>query len=61
MIIYAMKHKTLLGVFAFYEVTFQREPNVGLIILKITRFAFIMIVGFDLVVVEMRNILVGII
>jgi hypothetical protein len=56
-----MKHKTLLGVFAFYEVTFQREPNVGLVILWTTRFAFIMIIGFDLVVVEMKNIIVGII
>jgi hypothetical protein len=29
------------------DVAFAREPNVGLVIIKITIFAFVTIIGFD--------------
>jgi len=36
-----------MGVLSLDYVAFAREPNVGLVIIKITRFAFVTIIGFD--------------
>jgi hypothetical protein len=46
-------------VFAFGEVTFPTELSAGTLILKITRFVSIIVVGFDPIVVEVRDIVVG--
>jgi hypothetical protein len=37
-----------MGVLSIDDVAFAREPNVGLVIIKITRFASIIITGFGL-------------
>ncbi len=45
-------------VLAFDEISFPKEFNVRSIIMKITRFALIIIIGFDLNVIEVGNIVV---
>jgi hypothetical protein len=37
-----------MGILFLDDVTFTREPNVGLVIIKITRSTSITIIGFDL-------------
>ncbi len=48
-------------VFAFDELEFPIEPNTRIIVLKVIRFASIIIVGFDATIVEVKHIVVGVI
>lgn len=45
---------------AFDKVTFLAEPSMGTLVLRITGFANIIIVGFDLAVSEIGNTAVGV-
>jgi hypothetical protein len=55
-----MNRRIQSGVFAFDEMTFPTEPSAGILVLKITRFASIIVVGFHPAVVEVRDIVVGV-
>jgi hypothetical protein len=56
-----MNFKNQTGVLAFDEISFPKKPNSGSIILRITKFALIIIIGFDLNVIEVGNIASGMI
>jgi hypothetical protein len=51
-----MNRRIQFGVFAFDEMTFPTKPSVGILVLKITRFASIIVVGFHPAVFEVRDI-----
>jgi hypothetical protein len=55
-----MSKRIQYGVFEFDEVTFPIEPNVGTLVLKIMKFANIIVVGFDPTLVEVGDIVVGV-
>jgi len=48
-------------VFAFDELEFPTEPSTRIIVLRVTRFASIIIVGFDATIVEVKDIVIGVI
>jgi hypothetical protein len=56
-----MNKRIQYGVFAFDEVEFIVKPCRGTIILRITRFASIMIVRFDLATAKINDIAIGVI
>jgi hypothetical protein len=56
-----MNFKNKTGVITFDEISFPKKPNSRSVILKITRFALIIIIGFDLNVIEVGNITIGMI
>lgn len=49
-----------LGVFPFDEISFSKEPNVGVVILRVMGFTLLVIVGFDPTIVEVGDIGVGV-
>lgn len=48
-----------MGVQSFDKFAFSKEPNVGSIIIKIIEFASTVIVGFDLRIVEVGDLAIG--
>ncbi len=40
------------GILSFDDMFFPKEPNVGTLVIRITRFAFVIIIGFNPSVVE---------
>jgi hypothetical protein len=56
-----MNKRIQCGVSAFDEVEFPTEPGTETIVLKVTNFASIIIVGFDLVSAKVGDIAVGVI
>lgn len=56
-----MSFKNQTGILAFDEISFPKKSNLGSFILRIIRFALIIIIGFDLNVIEVENIAIGII
>jgi hypothetical protein len=54
-----MSKRIQYGIFAFDEVTFPFELSARTLILKFTKFASIIVVGFDPIVVEVGDIFVG--
>jgi hypothetical protein len=50
-----------MGVLSLDNVAFSREPNVGFVIVRITRFASMIIVGFDPHVIEVGDLAINII
>jgi hypothetical protein len=59
-IICVMSQRIQLGISIFDEANFPRGLVVGVVILKITSFAIVRIVGFDLIVAEVRDLVVNI-
>jgi hypothetical protein len=49
-----------MGIQSFDEIAFSREANVGFIIIKITKFASTVIVGFDPRIVEVGDLAIGV-
>lgn len=45
---------------SFDEIFFPKEPNVGTFVICITRFAFVIIIGFNPNVVEVQDLAIGI-
>lgn len=56
----AMSYMMQLRVLPFDEISFSKEPNVGVIILRVIGFALLIIVGFDPTIVEFGDIGVGV-
>lgn len=56
----AMSYMMQLGVFPFDEISFSKEPNVGVVILRVMGFTLLVIVGFDPTIVEVGDIGVGV-
>jgi len=55
----AMSYMMQLGMLPFDEISFSKEPNVGVVILRIVGFALLIIVGFDPTIVQVGDIGVG--
>ncbi len=49
-----------LGVFPFDEISFSKEQNVGVVILRVIRFTLLVIVGFHPTILEVGDISVGV-
>jgi hypothetical protein len=54
-----MNHRIQSGNIAFDEIKFCREPIVGILILRITSFVALKIIGFDPTLVELRDITIS--
>jgi hypothetical protein len=52
----AMSYMMQLGVLPFDEISFSKQPNVGVVILRAIGFALLIIVGFDPTIVEVGDI-----
>jgi hypothetical protein len=48
-----------MGILSCDEITFPKEPNVGSVIVRITRFTSLIIIGFDPHVVEVGDLAIG--
>jgi hypothetical protein len=49
-----------MGILSCDEITFPKEPNVGSVIVRITGFTSLIIIGFDLHVAEVGDLAIGI-
>ncbi len=48
------------GILSFDDFFFPREPNAKTLVIRITRFTYVIIIGFDPSVVEVSNLAIGI-
>ncbi len=55
-----MNFRNHVGILSFDEFFFPREPNARTLVIRITRFAYVIIIGFDPSVVEVSNLAIGI-
>jgi len=55
-----MNFRNHVGILSFDEFFFPKEPNARTLVICITRFAYVIIIGFDPSVVEVRNLAIGI-
>ncbi len=56
LILRVMSQRIQLGIFVFYEADFPKELMVGVIILRVTSFATVGIVGFDHAIAEVGDL-----
>lgn len=55
-----MSFKNQDGILSFDDMFFLKKPNVGTLVIHITRFACVIIIGFNPSVVEVRDLAIGI-
>jgi hypothetical protein len=55
-----MSSKNQSGILSFDEIAFPKEPSVGTMVIRITRFTFIIIIGFDPNITKVGKLAIGI-
>jgi hypothetical protein len=45
---------------SFDEITFPREPSVGIVVIQITKFTLVLIIGFDPSIAKVGDLVVGV-
>ncbi len=48
------------GILSFDEITFPREPSVGIVVIQITKFTLVLIIGFDPSIAKVGDLVVGV-
>jgi hypothetical protein len=56
-----MSSKNQSGILSFDEIAFPREPSVGTMVIRITGFTFIIIIGFDRKITKVGNLAIGVV
>jgi hypothetical protein len=48
------------GILSFDEITFPKELNVGIVVIQITKFTLVIIIGFDPSIAKVGDLVVGV-
>jgi hypothetical protein len=56
-----MSSKNQSGILSFDEIAFPREPNVGIVVNRITGFTLVIIIGFDPNIIKVGNLAIGVV